>query len=206
MYGPEIENVIFDLGGVILDLEVSKTMDAFGKLAGVPASVIRESVTKSPFFNDYEKGLLTDAEFRNRIRELLKKEVTDWQIDKAWNAMLGALPRARLTLLEELGKKHGLYLLSNTNNIHLQFFNEIVRSVSWHARLEPFSINDYYSHLLKMRKPDAAIFEHVLRQNELNPSRTLFLDDNPDNLAGAQKAGIKTIHITSTDQLFSIFS
>src|SRR5882762_5500940 len=140
MYGPEIENVIFDLGGVILDLEVSKTMDAFGKLAGVPASVIRESVTKSPFFNDYEKGLLTDAEFRNRIRELLKKEVTDWQIDKAWNAMLGALPRARLTLLEELGKKHGLYLLSNTNNIHLQFFNEIVRSVSGHASLEPFFI------------------------------------------------------------------
>jgi glucose-1-phosphatase len=206
MYGPDIHNLIFDLGGVILDLNTVKTHEAFGKLAGVSGESIRNTLATTAFFNDYEKGLLTDAEFRNEIRTMLKMDLSDDNLDAAWNLMLEDIPLKRLQLLQELGKKHRIFLLSNTNNIHLQYFNGIVTKVTGHANLDPFFNKAYYSHLMKMRKPDTEIFERVLRENELLASETLFLDDNKENLAGAEKAGLKTAHIPFPDHIFSIFA
>ncbi len=167
---------------------------------------IKDQVSEEAFFNEYEKGLLSDVEFRARVRKMLAVEVTDKQIDDAWNAMLGDIPNERLQLLQRLGKKHRVFLLSNTNSIHLQHFNGIVKKVSGRPVLDEFFEQAYYSHLLKMRKPDLEIFDHVLKENKLNPAQTLFLDDNVDNLRAAEQAGIKTAHITHPDLIFSIFA
>lgn len=200
-----IKNIIFDLGGVIINLAVEKTHQAFAALSGLPLEEIKNRVHHGAYFHEYEKGLIADAEFRNHLRESLNLKVTDTELDVAWNAMLLDIPIERIQLLERLKKNYSLYLLSNTNNIHLQCFSKIVQQLTGKERIDYYFHDAYYSHLLKLSKPDVAIYKHVLTQNNLQPAETIFLDDNKDNLMGANKAGIQTFHVQYPDQIFSLF-
>jgi glucose-1-phosphatase len=200
-----IKNIIFDLGGVIINLSVEKTHQAFAALSGLSMSEIDTIVHQGTFFHEYEKGLISDAEFRNQLRESLQINVDDAQLDRAWNAMLLDIPIERIQLLEQLKNRYNLFLLSNTNNIHLLSFNNQVLQLTGHPALDQYFHKAYYSHLIKMRKPDVEIYEHVLQRNNLLAHETLFLDDNKDNLTGANKAGISTFHVQYPDQIFSIF-
>jgi HAD superfamily hydrolase (TIGR01509 family) len=200
-----IKNIIFDLGGVIINLAVEKTHQAFATLSGLPLEEIKSRVHHGAYFHEYEKGLITDAEFRSHLRESLNLTVTDSEIDAAWNAMLLDISIERIQLLEKLKKTYSIYLLSNTNNIHLQCFSNIVEQLTGKAQIDYYFHNAYYSHLLKLSKPDIAIYEHVLAQNNLLAAETIFLDDNKDNLAGANKVGIQTFHVQHPDQIFSLF-
>jgi glucose-1-phosphatase len=200
-----IKNIIFDLGGVIINLSVEKTHQAFATLSGLPAEEIITRVHHGAYFHEYEKGLISDAEFRDHLRESLNLKVTDTELDAAWNAMLLDIPIDRIQLLERLKKNYSIYLLSNTNNIHLQCFSSIVHHLTGRENIDHYFHNAYYSHLLKLSKPDVAIYEHVLSENSLQPAETIFLDDNKDNLIGANKAGIQTFHVQHPDQIFSLF-
>jgi len=200
-----IKNVIFDLGGVIINLSVEKTHQAFATLSGLPVDEIKARVHRGAFFHDFERGLITDHEFRNHLRESLSMHVSDTQLDEAWNAMLLDIPRARIQLLERLKSTHSIFLLSNTNNIHLQHFNGIVKQLTGRATIDHYFQRAYYSHLVKMSKPDVEIYKYVLVQHNLAAQETIFLDDNKDNLAGANKAGIHTFHVENPDQIFQLF-
>jgi len=200
-----IKNIIFDLGGVIINLAVEKTHQAFATLSGLPLEEIKNRVHHGAYFHEYEKGLITDAEFRNHLRQSLNLNVTDAQLDTAWNAMLLDIPIERIQLLERLKQTHSVYLLSNTNNIHLQCFTAIVKQLTGNPSIDYYFHEAYYSHLLKLSKPDVTIYNHVLSQNNLSPEETIFLDDNKDNLIGANKAGIQTFHVQHPDQIFSLF-
>lgn len=199
------ENLIFDLGGVIIDLKMEMTKKAFASLSGKQEKDMEQFMENSLFIQ-YEKGLIADAEFRDRLRGLLKINCSDEKLDKAWNAMLGDIPKVRINLLERLRGNHKLFLLSNTNQIHLTCFNNIVKSVCGEESLERYFDKVYYSHVLKMRKPDIEIFKHVLSENDLVAKDTLFLDDNTTNLEGASQTGIQTFHVRHPDLLFSLFS
>ncbi|MBL7874677.1 MAG: HAD family phosphatase [Cyclobacteriaceae bacterium] len=200
-----VKNIIFDLGGVIINLSVEKTHQAFAALSGLSVNEIKSMVHHGAFFHDYERGLISDAEFRTHLRESLRLTVSDVQLDAAWNAMLLDIPIERINLLVRLKEKFSLYLLSNTNNIHLQCFNDIVKNLTGQPVIDYYFHRAYYSHLLKISKPDVAIYNHVLLQNGLRAEETIFLDDNKDNLTGANKAGIKTFHVEHPDQIFSLF-
>lgn len=200
-----IKNIIFDLGGVIINLSVEKTHEAFASLSGLTVQVVKELVHQSAFFHEYEKGLISDMEFRNHLRELLKLNVADHQLDLAWNAMLLDIPLNRIRLFEQLKGQFSLFLLSNTNNIHLQSFNKQVFQLTGFPSLDHYFHNAYYSHLINMKKPDVEIYEYVLSNSNLHPQETIFLYDNLDNLAGANKAGIRTFHVQQPDQIFSLF-
>ena len=200
-----IQNLIFDLGGVLLDLHFDRTYEAFARAGHCSVEEIRAMIDKSSFFNDYEKGLLTDDEFRAGVRAMLQSNLSDDEIDAAWNAMLGEIPPERLQLLKRLRSKFKVFLLSNTNGIHVPYFNKIVKTVSGEPGLRSFFDEAYYSHVLKMRKPDREIYEHVLKQHQLNPEFTLFLDDNLANLQGAEKTGIKTFHVQHPQLMMSLF-
>ncbi len=202
---PGIKNIIFDLGGVIINLSVERTHQAFASLSGLPLQEVKDRVHQSAFFHEYEKGLIGDAEFRNHLRVSLQVKVDDTQLDNAWNAMLLDIPIERIRLLERLKGPFNLYLLSNTNNIHLQSFNEQVFQLTGFPSLDQYFHNAYYSHLIKMKKPDVEIYEYVLQNNNLRAHETIFLDDNADNLAGANKAGIRTFHVQHPDQIFLLF-
>ena len=206
MLSSSINNIIFDLGGVILDLDVPATVRAFGKLSGIPAEKAKKIFARSPEFQTFEKGLINEGAFRNFIRKAYAISATDDAIDDCWNAMLLGLPVSKVNLIQQLRKRHKVYLLSNTNSIHLRFINNvIVKNLTGDDAIDVFFDQAYYSHKMGMRKPDAEIYEKVLSENNLNPEETLFLDDNISNVEGANALGIKTVYVTSTDMLFDVF-
>lgn len=201
-----IKNIIFDLGGVIINLAVEKTHQAFANLSGLPVAEIKTRVHHAAFFHEFEKGQITDSEFRKNLREALNMQVSDTQLDRAWNAMLLEIPLSRIQLLERLKSRYSIFLLSNSNNIHLQCFNGIVQQLTGKPAIDSYFHGSFYSHLIKMSKPAEEIYEHVLSKQGLIAQETIFLDDNKDNLVGANKVGIQTFHVEHPDQIFSLFA
>jgi len=199
-----IKNIIFDLGGVIINLSVPATVMAFAKASGKPMEEIA-ALVNSQVFMDYEKGLISDNAFRDHVRQALNWNATDGEVDLSWNAMLLDIPPERLALLEKLKTSYRVFLLSNTNGIHLKQFNQILFEQSGKKEMDDYFHQAYYSHRMKMRKPDVEIFQYVLQQHQLVPSETLFLDDNLSNLQGAALAGIKTFHVQTPELIFSLF-
>jgi len=203
---PSVKNLIFDLGGVILDLSVDHTLQAFSTVSGLEKSVVKERFFSSGGFEEYEKGQLTDMEFRDFVREVYSVKVSDPIIDQCWNAMLRGIPSVKLDLLDRLRSTHQVYLLSNTNNIHLQYIQtKIMPSLNGGKLLDDYFHRAYYSHLMKKRKPDAEIFEHVLEENGLKANESLFIDDNEANIEGAKALGIKTLHVPTPDLILTYF-
>lgn len=203
---PAVKNLIFDLGGVILDLSVDHTLQAFSKISGLSKEKVREVFHNSPGFNEYEKGKMDDNAFRQYLKRIYNINVTDHEIDRCWNAMLLGLPLVKLKLLQKLQEKFKVYLLSNTNDIHLSYINKVMLpGVTGETSLDIYFHKAYYSHQMLMRKPDAEIFEYVLKENDLVPAETLFLDDNALNVAGAKSVGIQTVHVTAPDLILDYF-
>ena len=200
----EIKNVIFDLGGVILNLDTDRTYHAFAAISGKNVNDLKSSAASADFFNQFERGTISDSQFRNNICRFLEVQAPDEIIDEAWNAMLLDLPTSRLDLLKLVGKQFRTFLLSNTNSIHLRSF-QLIESVSKQP-IDTYFEMAYYSHLLNMRKPDQEIYRYVLQANQLEASETLFLDDNLANLQGASAIGIHTVHIQHPDMIFSLFN
>ena len=201
-----IKNLIFDLGGVILDLSVKDTLRSFSELSGIKKNKVAQLYDSAPGFLSYEKGEISDEVFRDFVRDLYKIDASDEELDSCWNAMLLGIPLKKLQLLETLKTKYTVYLLSNTNNIHLHFINHTLLSKTIHPSLDGFFHRAFYSHRMKKRKPDAEIFNQVLEEEGLQPEQTLFLDDNFSNVEGASKVGIKTVHVVTPDLIFDYFS
>ncbi len=202
----QFRNIIFDLGGVIINLEEERTIKRFAAVSKLAEERLRARILKFDEYLAYEKGLLSDAQFRQIIRDRFLLEASDEEIDSCMNAMLLDIPHERLRLLERLKGSFKLYLLSNTNNIHFTRFNEIVADTVKVPAMDVFFDKAYYSHQIGMRKPDKDIFERVLAENQLVASQTLFIDDNAANIDGAKQAGLAAFHLTHPDQLFDLFS
>jgi glucose-1-phosphatase len=200
-----IKNLIFDLGGVILDLSVEQTLRSFSTLSGLDLRKIEQIFRAAPEFEQYERGELDDAAFRDFVRNTYNLIVADQEIDRCWNAMLLGIPTSKLELLKKLKEKNNVYLLSNTNGIHLQYIDEVILPEVTHETLDSYFHKAYYSHRMRKRKPDAEIFEQVLDENGLRPEQTLFLDDNLQNIEAANALGIKTIHVTTPDHILAYF-
>lgn len=201
-----VKNLIFDLGGVILDLSVDDTLLSFARLAGLTSEKVLALFYSSPGFNEYEKGKMSDTDFRNFLRDIYKLRASDKEIDTCWNAMLLGIPLVKLKLLQQLKAKYQVLLLSNTNNIHLHYINTtMLPGITGETSLDIYFHKAYYSHRMLKRKPDADIFEQVLDENGLVPEQTLFLDDNALNIQGARAVGIQTLHVTSPDIILDYF-
>lgn len=199
-----VKNLIFDLGGVILDLSVDHTLQAFANISGLDKSEVTKRFVTSEGFTAYEKGLIDDAGFRTFVRDTYRVQAADDVLDTAWNAMLRGLPLDKLQLLLRLKERYQSVLLSNTNNIHLNYINTHLLPVG-EETLDPYFHRTYYSHRMHKRKPDADIFEQVLHENNFRPHETLFLDDNAENIAGARTLGIQTVHVITPDLILEYF-
>lgn len=205
MLVPSVKNLIFDLGGVILDLSVDHTLDSFSRLSNLSKEKVQDLYIKTPGFLEYEKGMMDDAAFRNFVRQTFSISAADEKIDECWNAMLRGLPELKLELLLRLQNEFQVFLLSNTNGIHLEHINGVMLQGDGKQPLDNYFHKAYYSHRMRKRKPDAEIFEQVLEENRLLPEQTLFLDDYAVNIEGAKALGIKTIHVTSPNLILDYF-
>ena len=201
------KNIIFDLGGVIIDLEVERTVLAFAELAGKSPSQIRENYHQQPEFIEFEMGNITEQQFRLAVNKIFGLQAADSEIDRCWNAMLVDLPKAKLELLIQLKEQFRVSLLSNTNSIHIEYVNKKMIPVVYPiTSLDYFFHYTHYSHLMRKRKPGAEIFKQLLAENEFDPKQTIFLDDNSDNIKTADSLGIQTKLVEHPDQVFQFFN
>lgn len=183
-------NIVFDLGGVILNLDMQRTSDAFRQLGFADFDRVYGQLKQSDLFDRFDKGHISENDFRRALAAGLPETVTAAQIDAAWNAMLLDLPEERIRFLENIKKTHRIFLLSNTNEIHVRAFEAYLQQAFGFSNFDHIFEKAYYSCRIGMRKPDREIFDFVLAENNLEPAETLFIDDSPQHVEGAQKAGI----------------
>ena len=191
-----VKNIIFDLGGVIMEIDVKQTLNAFSDLGLKNIHEMFGHGFAASFFSDHESGKISDEVFLEEIKKLLTGEISDEAVITAWNALLLCFPPDRIALLRELKSRYRLFLFSNTNAIHQKKFREIYQaSFPGEGTLEDLFEKAYYSHSLGHRKPDLSGFELIVTENGLDPKKTLFVDDAFINAEGAIKAGLKAIYL-----------
>lgn len=203
-----IENIIFDLGGVLLTLDKERTVASFVQLGWEDASWKSISEVGASLFENLEDGSDTPARFREKIRAKFKGNPTDQQIDEAWNAMLVGFPSVIVDYLNFLRGDFNLYLLSNTNELHLRRFRGIFYKAYGYLFDDLFT-KTYYSHEIGYRKPDPKAYLKVISDAGINKAHTLFIDDLKINTEAAAKLGLRVLHVeagTLPDCLPAYFS
>jgi HAD superfamily hydrolase (TIGR01509 family) len=197
----QIKNIIFDLGGVIINLDIPKTISEFNKLSNQPFESIYNQLQQTPVFDLFDKGQITEKDFFVELKKALRNDVTDEELLFAWNAMLLDFPKHRLELLNKLKPNYRLFLLSNTNESHVLEFEKTLFASHGYKNLEPFFEKVYYSCRMNQRKPNAEIFESVLNENNLIAEETLFIDDSPQHVEGALTLGVKAMLLEKNNEV-----
>jgi putative hydrolase of the HAD superfamily len=199
-----IKNVVFDLGGVLLNLDLQRTIDAFKEAGFEDVEKQIRTFNHQGIFQQFEAGGITAEEFRNAIRENIQTALTDEEIDDYWSRMLLDIPCEKLKLILELREKYMVYLLSNTNPIH---WNHVCKhAFDYHSfRVEDYFEETYLSYEMHDAKPNKSIFEKMLSEANLLPEETLFIDDSEANCQAAASLGIQVHHYRIGDDLKEIF-
>ncbi len=187
-------HIIFDLGGVLLNLDYDATERAFAALGITDFKQRFSQLSQDSFFDDFETGKISEKDFLAGMRQAADLEsITDAQIVDAWNAMLLDFPLRRLQLLQQLRNQFDLFLLSNTNAVHEAAFNKLLMQTCGFNTIAHFFDKVYFSHRVGLRKPGAEIFQRILEENSLEAEQTLFIDDSPQHIETAKRLGIQTI-------------
>lgn len=195
----KIENIIFDLGGVLLNINYQLTIEAFEKLGVTNFVELYSQAQQTSVFDDLETGKIAPKEFYEQIRKLANLPLTDAEIEYAWNAMLLDLPQARIEFLKELKPEYRTFLFSNTNAIHLTAFSNIIEKQHGFRSLDTLFENVYFSHTLGERKPNVSGFLAICEMNNLDKSKTLFIDDSIQHVEGAKAAGIHAVFLDTNE-------
>ena len=199
----KIKVIIFDFGGVILNINYNKTINAFKKLGIVNAEKIYSQKKQSELFNLIETGKISEKEFLLELQKISLNKNTQ-KIKKAWNAMLLDLPKERLTLLRQLKSSYKLFLLSNTNYLHIKEIKKKLGDNMWSNFSNLFD-KMYLSHQLKIRKPEKDIFKLILSEQKLNANEVLFIDDSYQHIKTAKKLKLNTYHLKHEEDIVSLF-
>ncbi len=202
----KIKNLIFDLGGVILDIDPERTLNAFRDLGIKNIDSLYTLKKQSGIFDEFDTGKTDLDTFRHNLRKASGKNFTDEEFNAAWCAMLVEFPPERIALLEVLKKQFRTFLFSNTNVLHHEVYTQMLKETTGHDSLSELFEKAYFSHTFGMRKPDVKVFERILEKNDLKAEQTLFLDDLEQNTDAAKAAGIKAIQISPENNILKIFS
>lgn len=199
-----IRNIIFDLGGVLLEIDFALTGKAFEKLGVHDFLSLYNQYHADTFFSDFEKGKVPDEAFFNHIRQICDcHHLSNEQIRDAWNALLIRFPEERVEWLFKIAKKYRIFLFSNTNSIHYQWFVAAFEKQTGKAFNDCF-IKAYYSHEMGLRKPDAASYRFILDEQHLLPNETLFIDDTEKNVIAARALGLSAIHLVKPQTVLDL--
>ncbi len=189
----QVKNIIFDLGGVILNVDYDLSVKKFEELGLADFQELYAQSGQSKLFDDLEIGAIKGDEFIKKIKTKINRQVADEKIKAAWNAMILDYPIERLALLKRLKSKYNTFLLSNTNEIHEQYFIDILSSTTSENSLDPYFHKVYFSHKIGLRKPHPEVFNYILQENNLIAEETLFIDDSFQHIEAAKKLGINAV-------------
>ena len=189
-----IRNLLFDLGGVILNIDPQLTVDAFRKLGWQSFFDENEKELNKDLFYNLEMGNSSPDLFREKIRAHLPEYTENEAIDAAWSAMILDIPASRIQYIEALKKNYRIFLLSNTNEIHRIKFHKIFEDNFGYSFYNLFE-KSFYSHEMGMRKPNPGIFLNALEIANISANETLFIDDMKENTNAAEQLGMHVLNI-----------
>ncbi len=192
-----VKNIIFDLGGIFLNLNYQKTKDLFIEY-GVPE--FDDYFTQhhaNSLFEDLEKGDISVDEFYSIFRKETNTNLTDEQIKTAWNGMLVSFSKERIDWLRKIKERYNIYLFSNTNQIHYDEIMFLYKRDVGETDFNELFIKPYYSHQMRLRKPYSDSFQHIIDEQKLIIEETLFIDDTIKNVESAKALGLQTIHLVA---------
>jgi putative hydrolase of the HAD superfamily len=200
-----IKNIIFDLGGVLLNINYAKTSDAFKQLGVANFEEVYSQAKQTSLFDDYETGKISSEQFIDEVKNKLGLKCSHQEISNAWNAMLLDFPNERMDLLKNLKAKYNIVLLSNTNEIHKTAFNKILYEQHKLNSLDEIFSKTFYSHEIKLRKPNSDCFEFVLNTCHFNKNETVFFDDSEQHIQGAYHIGIISYFVNNGKTILDFF-
>ena len=184
----KIKNIIFDLGGVIINLDIPKTITSFTELGFADFKSLYTQAQQIPLFDEFDKGTVSPENFFSELKKLLQTDMDESRLIAAWNAMLLDFPPHRMDVIGQMNKKYRTFLLSNTNETHVTAFEQILEEQHAVKNLNHCFEKVYYSCRMNMRKPDPEIFRYVLNENKLVAEETVFIDDSIQHVKGALSA------------------
>lgn len=200
----KIDAIIFDLGGVIIGVEMETPYDKLLQMSPRKDDSLLLELKQIAY--QYEIGKLDDLTFLSQIKNTAQVELDLIALENLWNEMLKYVPEYIGDLLAKIKQDKRTFILSNTNPIHIREvkkrFAQSVKNYTFESLFERI----YYSHEIGLHKPDQAIYDYVVKTAKLNPSKTLFIDDNYNNVVFASKYGLQTIHLNPAMNLDQIFS
>ena len=201
----KIRNIIFDLGGVILDIDEKMAFHELQKKGFTDFDLLHGPEFQA-LFERFDRGILSAATFRQRVKKLLGfPRMTDASFDDVWNSMLLDIPVERIRAIEELKQHYRIFLMSNTNEIHYDLYVRDLQLRFGYAEFDDLFDKTYLSFDSHLRKPDPLFFELILDQQGLKPEETLFIDDSKPNIDAARKLGIHTFHIKREELVRNFF-
>jgi FMN phosphatase YigB (HAD superfamily) len=201
-----LRNLIFDLGGVLISLDVERTLEGFRSL-GITFPEGEEE--KKKFFHllhDFEIGTISSSFFRDEMRKYSKQGFTDEAFDEAWKRMLVDYSPESISFIRHSKGRFRIFLLSNTNEIHVPWFTGKLEEKFGIPSMEALFDGVYYSHLVHMRKPEERIFRHIMNSHHLLPGETLFIDDREDNVRAAKELGLHAYLYTFGEKMEEVIN
>lgn len=187
-----LKNIIFDFGGILIHVDYHLTEQSFEDLIQKKFHFETLPDIEKKIFIDYEIGEINTETFIWNIQHYYGKALNPRDIIDAWNAMLIGIPAESITFLKEIKQKYKIYLMSNTNALHLEWVQRHIKDNHQGLLFDQLFCKTYYSHIMGLRKPSHEIFEIILKEHELEPTETLFIDDIPENLVPPSELGIHT--------------
>ena len=198
-----IKTIIFDLGAVLLNINYQLTLIEFAKLGVKNADSFYSNKVQTNLFNEIETGKISADIFLKSLQKETENASTN-EVRNAWNSMLLDLPKERIELLKKLKQDFPIYLLSNTNCIHISEFRKKLGETKYQEFYNLFD-KVYYSHEIGFRKPNKEAFQLILDENNIKANEVLFIDDSPQHIEGAKNLGIKTYHLKDGEEVTTLF-
>ena len=201
----ETELILFDLGGVLIDIDYQATERAFFHLGTRDFQEKYTQFQQNQLFDLFETGQISTQHFINKLLNATQKGTSPNDVVHAWNAMILNFSEKKVKLLIELSKKKRIALLSNTNELHMV---EVKRAWSKLTQVPFESLFEkvFLSHEIKQRKPHSKTFHWVCEQLQVLPSSVLFIDDSPQHITGAKEAGLQTFYYQEEESFYALFS
>lgn len=200
-----IKNLLLDMGGVILDVSYQRVIETFKSYGIENFDKVYTQAKQVEIIDLFEEGKCSAEEFRDGVRKLVGKELSDEQIDKAWFSMILEIPRDVIQLLGVLKLKYRLFLFSNTNVLHIEYLKkEFERQLGFDLFNCVFD-KAFFSNEIHHRKPHPESFKYVLEQAGIEAEETLFIDDSKQHLEGASKVGLNTYWLTNGETLIDLY-
>ena len=194
--------LLFDIGGVIIDIDPSITENKFKELSnsrddnfkGLDYRYEKVSSDLTTLFINYEQGFIFDSEFRDGLRQIGSIDMPDKDIDNIWNLVIVKLNKSLLDIILTLKNKYSIMILSNTNNIHRIYFDSLCKRI-YNKTFDHLFDHVFYSYEMGCRKPDKVIYEKVRDSSGFKPNEIIFFDDMKENLTECEKLGMNTCHV-----------